>query len=149
MGETYRSGQVAQTAFSRIPQMQSQSSLSSTLSFRKECRGKGFEYNELIKEAIVAVLSCAEEESQAVARKEVRRIDEFEIQEIEYMEIISHWILPKLYYLEEKLKEAKGINLSKFVKHKATFIEKIKNGLRSVDGLRLFYEAALKTERRH
>ena len=30
----------------------------------------------------------------------MKKIDEFDIQEIDYMEVISYWILSKLYYLE-------------------------------------------------
>ena len=111
---------------------------------RREARSKGFDYNELIKEAIVAVHSCSEEESQAVAKMEIRKIDDFDIAEIDYMELLSHWTLPKLYYLEEKVKELKGVNISKLTKHKAVFVEKIKHGLRNVDRLKLFYETTLK-----
>ena len=38
------------------------------------------------------------------------------------MEVVSHWILPKLYYFEEKCSEIRGISLNKLSKQKIVLI---------------------------
>lgn len=76
-------------------------------------------------------------------KKEVKKFEDFEVKDVHYMEIVSHWILPKVYYLEEKLREVKGISLSKYNKQKHSLLEKIKNGLRNYHQLKVFYEVAV------
>jgi hypothetical protein len=53
-------------------------------------------------------------------KKQLKKIEEFDIKRLEFNEIVGYWILSKLYYIEEKVKENR-IGMGKFAK--------VKNGL--------------------
>lgn len=75
----------------------------------------GHRLNEMLKEAIEMTHSCSSsEEKQTLLRRELKKVEEYDYSKIHMIEIISHWILPKLYYLEEKCREVKGVNMGKF-----------------------------------
>jgi len=73
-------------------------------------------------------------------RREFQKLEAFDVQKIHYMEVISHGIMPKMYFLEKGAKEVTGVNLSRFVKQKEILETKIRLGLRNIDELRLKYQ---------
>lgn len=71
-------------------------------------------------------------------RRQIKRIESFDIKEVSFKECHGYCLLSKLYYLEEKCKELK-ISFAKASKQKNHLLDKVKAGLRRHDHLEQMY----------
>jgi hypothetical protein len=66
-------------------------------------------------------------------------VEDFELKTITYQECVGYFLLAKVYYIEEKLKDAK-VPAPRLVKQRKELLEKVKIGLRNFDELQAQYE---------
>ena len=79
-------------------------------------RGPGQKFDLLLREAIVELKVGGN--SSLVARRILKSIDEFELGSVGYMEVVSYWMLSKVYYLEEKCKQMRGVGSTRLCRQK-------------------------------
>lgn len=79
-------------------------------------------------------------------RELFQQLEGYNVKEIHYMVIISFIILPKVYFIEKRAKEVKGLNVSTLVNHKEIFETNVRLGLRNIDELRIKYQPKYQIE---
>ena len=95
----------------------------------------------LLLKTIPQSITAEPEQLHAIMKEFHHKIvKEIRAGEIEFKEIVGYELLPKLYFMEDKLSEAKITPLTSFRKFKERLHEEVKAGLTRFDHIELEYQ---------